>query len=73
MSTHADIANQLVANLPPGVFGRAALAAVQYADFTLLEQMLPGILFGVVPLERDRWELRGRCADGSFVVWMVGE
>lgn len=72
MSTHADIASQLVATLPAGVFGRAAVAAVQHNDFALLRQMLPGVEFSVEPLERDRWELRGRCADGSFVVWMVG-
>lgn len=71
--THAEIASQTVAKLPAGVFGLAALSAVQHADFELLKRMLPGVEFSVHPLERDRWELRGRCADGSFVVWMVGD
>jgi hypothetical protein len=73
MSTHADIASRLVANLPPGVFGRVALDAVMYEDFGSLKHMLPGVEFSVAPLEHDCWELRGRCADGSLVVWMVGD
>jgi hypothetical protein len=61
----------MMATLPPGVFGRAARDAILYADYTLLERMLPGVEFSVRPLETDRWELAGKCADGSFVIWTV--
>lgn len=73
MSTHAEIAKELVAKLPPGVFGRAAVAAAQQSDFTLLEQMLPGVRFDINQTGRDLWELAGVCADGSTVIWQLGE
>lgn len=70
--THADIACQLVSELPPGVFAHAALDAVAHADFVMLERMLPGVRFSVHPLGVDRWRLTGVCADGSMAVWTVG-
>jgi hypothetical protein len=70
--SHANLAKSLVASLPPGVFARAALPAVMREDYSLLEQMLPGVHFTSVAVAQDMWELNGLCADGSVVVWQVG-
>lgn len=70
---HAEVAKRLVASLPPGVFGRAAVAAATHRDFTLLERMLPGVAFSIFKTGPDLWELSGKCRDGSTVVWQLGE
>lgn len=70
--THAEVAKKLVASLPPGVFGRAAVAAAQRNDFTLLTKMLPGVQFSILATGSDLWELTGACADGSVIAWQLG-
>lgn len=71
-SNHAEIAKTLVAALPAGVFGRAAMAAAMYQDFRLLERMLPGVRFTILKTGPDLWELAGVCNDGSTVIWQLG-
>lgn len=71
--SHADVARDLTNRLPPGVFARACLPAVQSQDFVQLEAMLPGVKFAVTPLARDMWDLTGVCKDGSIVHWGVGD
>lgn len=72
MPTHAQIATNLVAKLPPGVFGRGALAAIQHQDFTTLETMLPGVRFATTKVGADEWQLAGACEDGTTAIWRVG-
>lgn len=71
--THAQIASEMVWLLPPGVFAHAARAGVIHHDFVTLERMLPGVHFATRKLGSDEWELIGTCADGSTVLWRVGE
>lgn len=70
--THADVANRLVAKLPPGVFAHAARDAVIHEDFILLNRMLPEVDFTAARVAPDEWQLFGQCADGSTVAWRVG-
>lgn len=72
MPTHAQIARQLIGNLPPGVFGRAARDAVIHQDFTTLNSMLPEVGFTAVQVAPDEWALVATCGDGSVVTWQVG-
>lgn len=71
--SHATTAKNLMASLPPGMFARAALPAVMREDYSLLERMLPGVRFSSVAVGPDVWELNGLCADGSVIMWQVGE
>lgn len=73
MPTHADIARNLVAKLPPGVFAHAARDAVIHQDFVTLERMLPGVGFATDKVGSDEWQLVGACTDGSTVIWRVGD
>lgn len=73
MITHAQIARNLLAAAPPGVFAAGARDAVADGDFTTLESMLPGVVFANRRINSDEWELVGTCADGSVVVWRVGQ
>lgn len=70
--THADVAQRLVAKMPPGVFAHAARDGVVHHDFILLERMLPGVRFSACRVESDEWQLAGACEDGSTVIWRVG-
>jgi hypothetical protein len=70
--SHAEIARQLTAKLPTGVFAHGARDAVIYGDFTMLERMFPGMRFACRKDGVDQWELVGICEDGSVVVWRVG-
>lgn len=70
--THAEVAKELVAKLPAGVFAHAARDAILHLDFTLLNRMLPRVDFSATQTARDEWQLAGTCADGSVVIWRVG-
>lgn len=70
--TYAQIARDLVDQLPAGVFAHAARDAVIHQDFVTLTRMLPGVAFAVRKLGTDDWELAGTCEDGSTVLWRVG-
>lgn len=71
MPTHAQIARQLVAKAPPGVFARAAVDVITRQDFTTLERMMPGVRFASRKVGPDETELIGTCADGTVVVWRL--
>lgn len=70
--THAEVAKDLVAKLPPGVFAHAARDAILHLDFTLLNRMLPKVDFSATATGPDEWQLAGTCGDGSVVIWRVG-
>lgn len=74
--THADVATKLVEGLDPRVWGKACADAVLYADFDMLERMLPGIDFTVempqLMSDINRRMVVGTCTDGSKAVWLVG-
>lgn len=70
--THAQIARNLLAKQPVGVFAHAAQPAVLRGDYSLLERMFPGVKFASRKTGVDRWELVGTCTDGSVIVWGVG-
>lgn len=72
-ATHAQIARNVVAMAPPGVFARAALPVVTQGSFVALEKMLPGIRWASRKLGPDKWELVGTCVDGSSCIWILGE
>lgn len=71
-ATHAQIARNLLAGRDPSVFARAAERVVTHQDYSLLERMLPGVVFASRKVGQDEWELVGTCADGSTVVWRLG-
>lgn len=72
MATHAQVARQILAKAPPGVFAHAARDAVVHQNSATLERMFPGVAFAHRKVGPDEWELIGSCADGSVVVWRVG-
>ena len=71
-TTHADIACQLAATLPPGVFGRAVRDGIVHHDYATLLTMFPGMQFSHRKVGPDTWELTGVGEDGSTAVWGVG-
>ena len=70
--SHAQIARRLTITMKPGVFAHAARDAVIHHDFSTLERMFPGMIFGTHAVGPDRWELFGWGEDGSTVTWDVG-
>ncbi|MCU1418518.1 MAG: hypothetical protein JWP32_2692 [Schumannella sp.] len=71
-ATHAQIARNLVAKAPSGVFARGCQDVVNLGDYSTLERMLPGVVFASRKVSQDEWELVGTCADGSVCVWRLG-
>lgn len=72
-ATHAQIAKVLIAGRDPRIFAQACLPVVQRGDHSLLERMLPGVVFASRKVGPDEWELVGTCADGSVAVWRLGQ
>lgn len=73
MSTHAQIARALTVGMDQRALAYAMRDAVIDADFSTLERMLPGVAFTATKTGPDQWALVGKCADGSEIVWGVGE
>lgn len=71
-ATHAQIARELVAKLPAGIFAHAVRDAALHNDYLKLERMLPGMKFAVRKVSQDEWELAGTAEDGSTVLWRAG-
>lgn len=73
MPTHAQIARNLTAQLPSGVFAEAVRDAVVHGQYLTLERMLPGVKFAHRKVNSDEWELIGTCDDGTTLIWRVGD
>lgn len=71
-ASHAQIAKEIVAKAPAGVFARACSEVVTGASYLTLERMLPGVKFASRKTGPDQWELVGTCTDGSVCIWGIG-